>query len=240
MALFGGLVGLIGITALMKRNEDEDISTDIGEEEEISEEEISENRRRLDELRKRLNTPRKKEKENPQKTVGKIDYTLKSKAEIAKLSTPEKIIYALTLAIDKYKTSAAHCWDWVDKVYQSVGCGRQVIYKNVNYEGHDCGDIHASDALVNQITPGDHIFYNNKNKSDKHGNHSVIFIRWLDKANKIAEVASYNARNDNQHIHKANLNKKPVTYIAKPASKGPINLAILDHSKKRQVGMEIA
>jgi len=108
-----------------------------------------------------------------------------------------------------------HCWDWCEHVYKAAGAKRHTIYKSPPYEGHDCGSCHAGPELVSRITPGDWLFINNKNTSDDHGNHSVIFLGWIDHDNLIARVGSGSAKKPGC-IHKTNLAKNQVTAIFKP------------------------
>lgn len=111
---------------------------------------------------------------------------------------------------------AGHCWDWVEKIYNAAGFDRKGIYQDLNYEGKDAGSHRAGPNLLDQIQPGDWLFINNKNQSDTHGNHSVIFLGWK-TPNQIANVASYY---DNAgHIHSYDINKYPVTAISKPIPK---------------------
>ena len=67
----------------------------------------------------------------------------------------------------------------MDKVYKAAGVKMKTIYQDLKYEGKDCGSHHAGPRLINQLEPGDWIYANNKNKSDTHGNHSLVFLRRL-------------------------------------------------------------
>lgn len=108
-----------------------------------------------------------------------------------------------------------HCWDWIQHVYHKAGVKRKLLYKDLKYSGIDCGKHHASPAMMNQIKPGDLIFYNNKNTADIKGNHSVIFLGWIDREKGVAQVAS-GFKDNPGRIHEANLIEKPVTFIAEP------------------------
>lgn len=113
---------------------------------------------------------------------------------------------------------AGHCWDWVEKVYNASGFDRKGVYQDLNYEGKDAGEHRAGPNLLGQLQPGDWLFINNKNTSDLHGNHSVIFLGW--KGPNVAEVASYY---DNAgHVHTYDINKYPVTAISKPTPKSAL------------------
>jgi hypothetical protein len=115
------------------------------------------------------------------------------------------------------------CWTVCEQIYQRAGARRRSVYHYPPYNGPDCGNCHAGPELVNRIAPGDWIFINVKARDpktgipyDKHGNHSVIFLRWLDKENQIAQVISGGGKTK-PRVHKSDLKKSPVTYIAKPA-----------------------
>lgn len=108
------------------------------------------------------------------------------------------------------------CWDWLNKVYKSAGVTkRERIYQNLNYEGKDCGQCHAPDALVGKLRPGDWIYYNNRNTADTHGNHSAIFCGWQDEGKRIAILASGSHGRIGKY-HTADLIDKPVTHITRP------------------------
>lgn len=115
------------------------------------------------------------------------------------------------------------CWTVCEQIYERAGVRRRSIYHYPPYTGPDCGNCHAGPELVNRIAPGDWLFLNVKARDpktgipyDKHGNHSVIFLRWLDKENSLAQVIS-GGGSTHPRIHKSDLKKSPVTYIAKPA-----------------------
>lgn len=143
--------------------------------------------------------------------------------EIAKMISALEIAYIAgkkveLTAIDvckKAKYMPKHCWDWIQHVYHKAGVRRKLIYKDLKYEGIDCGKHHASPAIMDKISAGDLIFYNNQNSSDEKGNHSVIFLGWIDREKSIAQVAS-GFKDHPGRIHQANLKDNPVTFIAKP------------------------
>jgi len=112
-----------------------------------------------------------------------------------------------------------HCWDWVNKIYRRAGITAKspvvTIYQNLNYPGKDCGSCHASEEMYARVCPGDWLYYNNRNTADRHGNHSAIFIEWVDKGKKIARMAS-GSYGKKWRIHTADLADKPITRIAKP------------------------
>jgi len=148
---------------------------------------------------------------------------LRSAEEIAKLlekndstGLGEKIAKLALKTAEKRLYKPESCWDWADHIYGKARAHRREIYKNFNYKGKDCKDVHASAELMDMIRPGDWIYYNNKNTDDKKGNHTAIFIEWVDKENYIARFASGSAENKGI-THVTDLKEKPVTYIAKPS-----------------------
>lgn len=119
-----------------------------------------------------------------------------------------------------------HCWDWSDKIYRMAGVtGRgKYLSKNIfsyttKYPGKDCKphNAHATPAQYAQISPGDWIFYNNRNTSDTHGNHSAIFLEWVDRDRKLARVAS-GSFGKPWRVHNKPIDFKdmPVTRLGKP------------------------
>lgn len=118
-----------------------------------------------------------------------------------------------------------HCWDWSDKIYRMAGVTgkyptREIFSYTKEYPGKDCKPYgkHATEEQYGMIRPGDWIYYNNRNKSDAHGNHSAIFIEWADRDKKLAIVASGSA-NIPWRIHPSpvDFNDKPVTQLGKPS-----------------------
>lgn len=112
-----------------------------------------------------------------------------------------------------------HCWDWICKVYRMAGVQSKyptvTIYQDLNYSGKNCGEHHASQEMYNRVRPGDWLYYNNRNTADSHGNHSAIFIEWIDQGKKIARMASGSA-GTKLRLHTADLADKPITRIGKP------------------------
>lgn len=130
------------------------------------------------------------------------------------------------------------CFYWVDHIYREAGVKRNMVYNSVNqYHGRDCGDKHADNAMLDQIKPGDHIFYNQErhyvqehkvNKKgepvhavDENGNHSAVFIGWIGpQENHQAQMASASAGTlGGYHKNPVDFNKYPVTRIYKPVLK---------------------
>lgn len=117
-----------------------------------------------------------------------------------------------------------HCWDWSNKIYRMAGVAGKWPSKNIfsytsKYSGKDCkpSGAYATPAQYAQISPGDWIFYNNRNTSDTHGNHSAIFLEWIDRDKLLARVASGSAGKP-WHVHNkpVDFKDKPVTRLGKP------------------------
>ncbi len=166
--------------------------------------------------------------------------------QIEAMTANQRVMFGIMLARDKFKTGAQHCWDWMDKIYTSVGCGRKVVYRNLHYEGSDCrvaphaiiqnNKVKLPDGRLISLEPGDHISINNRNKSDTGnkrkegnqggGNHSVTFVGMTGEG--IAKVVGYDAKGNKSSAYSVDLNKQPIVHISKPTIKKPVNLAMLD------------
>lgn len=154
---------------------------------------------------------------------------------------------AMEVANDTYNkgiSGAAHCWDWVSKIYEKAGVKRKQVFSSLGkYDGKNCGEAHAGEEEYASIQPGDHIFYNLETKReadyeekmklyaegklkkkpelkeavDSRGNHSAVFIKWIDESNKIAQLASgSHGTKWKLHDNPVDFNKMPVTRIFKP------------------------
>lgn len=75
----------------------------------------------------------------------------------------------------------------------------------------DCGKHHVLGEMGEEpgiaylrenLKPGDHFFINNKNRYDFSGNHSEIFLGWIDKKNLVARVAGYPGKKNPPYISK--------------------------------------
>jgi len=151
--------------------------------------------------------------------------------QIETSGTGKKVVESAIERTKSYEQNRS-CWTVCEQIYQRAGVRRRNIY-HAKYDGPDCGDNHASPELISRIQPGDWLFLNVYKEDpetgkplagvnpktgkpyDRHGNHSVLFLRWLDRENMIAQVVS-GGSNTQPHVHKSNLKKSPVTFIAKP------------------------
>ncbi|MBI4975490.1 hypothetical protein HZC20_02320 [Candidatus Peregrinibacteria bacterium] len=170
------------------------------------------------------------EQKTQQTLLGTQD-KLKTTFENLESAGQKAVKTATEVASDTYNqeiSGAKHCWDWVSKIYAKAGVKRKEIFSAVGkYSGKNCGNAHAGETEYGSLSPGDHIFYNlqtrydaegkGRQAVDSRGNHSAIFIRWIYKDNKIAQLASgsYGTR---WHMHKEpnDFNKTPITRIFKP------------------------
>lgn len=153
----------------------------------------------------------------PEETEKKDSGLSKELDELAKMPDINQRVVKIAEKMVQNKVKGEHCWDWCDKVYKAAHVKRQELFSSfTKYEGKDCGENCAKDSQLDQIKPGAHIFINNKNKYDVHGNHSVIFLGWVDQGKRTARVAGCPFTNKPGVITTENLIKKPVTAIANP------------------------
>ncbi|MBA4336843.1 hypothetical protein C0416_03655 [bacterium] len=134
---------------------------------------------------------------------------------------------------------AKHCGNWVDRVYAIAGVkGRKDLYRNLDYAkvngklvGKNAEDpqmakklIDAREGkhaikerldLVDGLQTGTWLWINNRNSGDIAGNHSVVFIGWENKQERIALCANW-LNPKNQKISKINFNKVPIVSITRP------------------------
>lgn len=82
------------------------------------------------------------------------------------------------------------CWDYANTVYNRAGFKKQrhTVFKGDKYQGPY--------ADSSQIQAGDFLYYINHEYHD--GEHSAIFVNWLNYANKTALMLSYAGENRQQ------------------------------------------
>ncbi|MDD3861936.1 MAG: hypothetical protein PHP74_03560 [Candidatus Gracilibacteria bacterium] len=130
------------------------------------------------------------------------------------------------------------CWENARRIYALAGVrGKKYPVRGVlppyskRYSGKDCkvpgggpGITYATEADYDKVEPADWVYYNNKNNSDNKGNHSALFIEWIDRGRKLARVASGSPKNPwRVHTQPVDFNKMPMTYLGKPNGvPGPI------------------
>lgn len=116
----------------------------------------------------------------------------------------------------------AHCWDWVKQVYAKAGAKRNAVYRHENYlkkvirGDPDFNDTPENPPMVTSLDSGDWVFTHNRNKADRRGDHSILFLRWIDKGNLIGEAISCPRGGCPGRIHRIDFKKTPTTLIMKP------------------------
>jgi hypothetical protein len=122
-----------------------------------------------------------------------------------------------------------HCWDWVNKVYDKAGFSQEkrlTVYQHPKYERRSKGKkfnrerpgTHENPTEMKGLQPGDWVFFFNQNKWDAVGDHSALFLRWIDAEKGIAEMASCPGAGRPGRIHRTNFEKMPITTIIKPVT----------------------
>ncbi len=122
-----------------------------------------------------------------------------------------------------------HCWDWVNKVYNAAGFSQEkrvTVYQHSKYEQRSKGKKfnrerpgkHENPSAMKGLQPGDWVFFFNQNKWDAVGDHSALFLRWIDAEKGIAEMASCPGADRPGRIHHTNFMKTPITTIIKPVN----------------------
>ncbi len=219
--LFGGpLMGLLNELSLGKKP-----SVKVAENKKSQTKKPETARDKAKELKIAKAKKKSKEEQNKIKKQVEQDQT----KEIENLSIPDRIKWAIGEVIGM-EVKGKHCWDWVEKAYANAGVRRKMIWNDIGkYTGKDCGEHHASaDYLRNTLEYGYHLFVNTKKESnpDQYGNHSVIFLGWIDKNNLIARTASSPGRNKKTGEGRPgrieergwDLKKYPVTRVSKPVA----------------------
>ncbi|MCK9185981.1 hypothetical protein M0P48_00890 [Candidatus Gracilibacteria bacterium] len=182
-----------------------------------------------------------------QQTLARTQEQLNSTLENLGTASKRAFSTAMEVANDTYNkglSGATCCFDWVSKIYAKAGVKRKEVFSTLNkYRGQNCGDAHAGEGEYSSLAPGDHIFYNlqknydakyeekmqlykegklkekpeRREAVDSQGNHSAIFIGWIDEGNKIAQLASGSyGTNWGMHKNPIDFNKTPITRIFKP------------------------
>lgn len=167
----------------------------------------------------------------------KLVQTMESKGvRVGKIYTPEELealernieasgvrksIVSSAMELLKDGTKGAFCWDWVDKVYKRAGAQRGTVaykhskYKRGSFDRNNPGKC-ENPPQVKTLQPGDWMFIYNKNGIDKYDDHSVLFLRWEDKENLIAQVANCTGSGKSGTLRKIDLEKTPLTMLIKP------------------------
>jgi len=130
---------------------------------------------------------------------------------------------------------ARHCGNWVEKVYAIAGVKKmKILYKDLSYafkggkvengwkpktdptryDAKLTGTFASAPKLRKDLKIGQQLWVNNRNHSDYAGNHSVIFLGWVDKKGLKARTASwFGNASGKQKIRVYDFNKTPVIGI---------------------------
>jgi hypothetical protein len=103
------------------------------------------------------------------------------------------------------------CWDYLDVAYTRAGFNRknrQIVFKS-NKKGPF--------ASINIIKPGDWLYF--INHSYRNNEHSGMFVSWINKDKKIANILSYPGERRKQPGRYRNYNLKSVYHIMRPKNK---------------------
>lgn len=145
---------------------------------------------------------------------------LRQKAANENLDIGSRILFAVELAM-KENILGENCWDWADKVYTIADIPqtkRRIIFNSAGEHGLNCGEFPAEDKTLSQLEPGDWVYTHNRNYKDFNGNHSMIFVEWIDKEKRIAKMASCHGKDQpGSFDQRYDFNRSPVVFISKPA-----------------------
>ena len=74
------------------------------------------------------------------------------------------------------------------------------------------------------LEAGDHVVFKNYNSFDKRGNHSGVFVKWIDQSNGVAEMVSYSGGASGKvNKHSTNFNEQPIQRIRRPSLSAKIS-----------------
>jgi hypothetical protein len=118
-----------------------------------------------------------------------------------------------------------HCWAWVWKAYERSGYtgakyptlkNVKVLFKGSQYTGSGAKWFPLS--RYDELRPGDWIYIHNGNKYDTagRGNHSGVFIKWLDRSNYIAQTASSRGKGKVGGYRRRDLRAMPIAWLMRP------------------------
>jgi hypothetical protein len=138
-------------------------------------------------------------------------------------------VKTVTSAVKKYIPK--HCADWTRYIYRTSGAQAKLVWpsrdelKLANGRSKQIAALkkgnypEGENEALELVQPGDWVYYYNKNPfgkgTDWEGQHSSIFLGWIDKNRRIAKMASGSAGTPGRE-QKINLAKNPITRIHKP------------------------
>jgi hypothetical protein len=134
--------------------------------------------------------------------------------EISKLSSlRQKVINAAASMIEKDSSTASNCWDAVYRIYKMAGAKAACVYSDNDGKKYNVGSYSLTtkikgtfqvygDWCVNHdqttavkldyLQPGDIISYTWVYSDKSLAPHNAIFIKWIDKDRKIAQLFDWN------------------------------------------------
>ncbi|MFH1536395.1 MAG: pilin [Patescibacteria group bacterium] len=156
---------------------------------------------------------------------------------------PHPVVAAARAAVEQHTFDevAAYCYDWNRKVYNSAGAGQgPKIFEAEKYTWY--WDFTAANgrhptreeiaphktengpmATIASMKPGDWIYIFNDNSADEFGDHSELFLGWVDYAARIGETAGFSGPGKGSYTTKnRDFNKTPITRIYNNAIMGQV------------------
>ena len=116
--------------------------------------------------------------------------------------------------VKKGKEQPACCWDWIHQIYEAAGVRQgPVLFSVANAERRAVGSLDYG-----MVKEGAWLYIHNGNPS-KMGEHSVVFSKWIDEENHVAEVMSYPGsgnKNPVPRVHNVNFEEEPITRLSLP------------------------
>ena len=122
---------------------------------------------------------------------------------------------------------AENGWAWVEEIYGRAGAearrvfpmdrlviqqGMQAVSSDVRESDQFSEDL--NEALIDVLLPGDWIVFNNRNRVDRYGNHTGIFLWSAGRIAYIAHLPSGLSRPP--EISQTDLSDMPVAHISRP------------------------
>lgn len=142
----------------------------------------------------------------------------------AVLSVPQtKIIQAADQVIKSGATSSS-CWHWIELIFKRAGLYQgsfgdwfAYIWKGGQYDKSNPQKF-LTVAQLDILKPGDWLYIHNANQYDRNGNHSVLFMSWIDRQRGLARVAFTRFAGKAGEIGTRDLIAQPVAYIMRSRS----------------------
>ncbi len=155
------------------------------------------------------------------------------------LGSGAKVVKVGQNMVNRGEVVRGSCWDFIDRVYVRAGYPRK-LRKTIFKHPKNTGPYASQDM----IQPGDWLYY--LNRSYNNIEHSGIFVRWVNKAKRIAMMISYRGQNRSEpgrmaeyklshvyNIMRPNVYKKN-GYLKSPNSVADNSLSILRMKAERK------